>query len=80
MTTSGAGIIHPSGKRALTNREFACLQGFPLVHTFSDREVKKQIGNAVSPPFAKILLGHIRKELEKVDGIPSRQEEEVIEL
>ncbi|MCJ1352947.1 MAG: hypothetical protein MMC33_002931 [Icmadophila ericetorum] len=73
MTTSGAGIVHPSGKRALTDREFACLQGFPLCHVFSEREVKRQIGNAVSPPFARVLFGHVRRELERVDGVPSRR-------
>ena len=73
MTTNGQGQVHPSGRRAFTNREWACLQGFPLEHRFGRREVKKQIGNAVSPIFAKALMEHIKKSLMKADGIPEEQ-------
>ncbi|KAI9833796.1 MAG: hypothetical protein M1819_003531 [Sarea resinae] len=69
ITTSGGGNIHPSGARDLTHRELACLQGFPLEHKFGLVCVKKQIGNAVPPSVAKVLLEHIKKALRKADGI-----------
>lgn len=34
ITTTGGHMIHPSGTRDFTHREFACLQGFPLEHRF----------------------------------------------
>jgi DNA (cytosine-5)-methyltransferase 1 len=69
ITTHGGQNYHPSGKRGLTNREFAALQGFPMEHTFSDKNVKKQIGNAVPPSVAKILFEAVRKALEEADGV-----------
>ncbi|KAI9880748.1 MAG: hypothetical protein M1830_000637 [Pleopsidium flavum] len=69
ITTSGGGNIHPSGKRDLTHREFACLQGFPLEHKFGPVRVKKQIGNAVPPSIAKVLFEEIKKALLKADGL-----------
>lgn len=69
MTTSGGGMIHPSGQRTLTNREFACLQGFPLQQQFSDTGVKRQIGNAVPPIVAKVLFEEIKRTLMKADGV-----------
>ena len=78
MTTNGQGQVHPSGKRAFTNREWACLQGFPLEHVFGKKEVKKQIGNAVPPIFAKALMEHIKKSLMKADGVPDVEEMEIV--
>ena len=69
ITTSGGGIIHPSGTRDYTHREFACLQRFPLGHKFGGTGVKKQIGNAVPPIVAKILLETVRDALLKADGL-----------
>jgi len=69
ITTSGGGNIHPSGKRDLTHREFACLQGFPLEHKFGPVRVKKQIGNAVPPSIARVLFEEIKKALLKADGL-----------
>jgi DNA (cytosine-5)-methyltransferase 1 len=69
ITTHGGQNYHPSGKRGLTNREFAALQGFPIEHTFSEKNVKKQIGNAVPPSIAKILFEAVRKALEEADGV-----------
>lgn len=69
MTTSGAGICHPSGQRSLTHREYACIQGFPLEHKFSTNDVLKQIGNAVPPLFAKILFEQVKRALLKADGV-----------
>ena len=69
VTTSGGGIIHPSGKRDYTHREFACLQSFPLGHKFGGTGVKKQIGNAVPPAVAKILLETVKDALLGADGL-----------
>ncbi len=69
MTTSGAGMVHLSGTRSLTHREYACLQGFGLEHKFAQHGIRKQIGNAVPPLVAKILLESIKKALMKVDGL-----------
>ena len=57
------------------NREFACLQTFPLYHEFRPLGVNKittireQIGNAVPPHFGKVLFTWLRKSLEKADGV-----------
>ncbi|TEY84248.1 hypothetical protein BOTCAL_0018g00250 [Botryotinia calthae] len=69
MTTSGGDNWHPSGKRGFTDREFACLQGFPLEHKFGQNGVKKQIGNAVPPVVAKVLFEGIRMFMEGTDGV-----------
>lgn len=69
MTTSGGDNWHPSGKRGFTDREFACLQGFPLEHKFGQNAIKKQIGNAVPPVVAKVLFEEIRKFMERTDGV-----------
>jgi DNA (cytosine-5)-methyltransferase 1 len=69
MTTSGGQNYHPSGTRDFTLREYACLQGFPLNHTFLGSGIKKQIGNAVPPCVAKVLLKSIKMDLDEADGI-----------
>jgi len=48
---------HPVQNRALTAREAALLQGFPLEFEFKGNrgEVRKQIGNAVPPPLAEAI-------------------------
>jgi DNA (cytosine-5)-methyltransferase 1 len=69
ITTHGGQNYHPSGKRPFTNREFACLQGFPLNHNFSNINVKKQIGNAYPSLISKVIFKHIKEQLEKADGI-----------
>lgn len=83
ITCSGGDYnYHPSGKRGFTIREFAALQGFPPVHTFSGMSghglrlkgstiVRKQIGNAVPPVVARTLFESIVKDLQRVDGIES---------
>ncbi|GAD91581.1 C-5 cytosine methyltransferase DmtA [Paecilomyces variotii No. 5] len=63
----GENNHHPSGKRGFTNREFACLQTFPLNHSFGRREVRKQIGNAVPPAIARALYREIIKSLRRTD-------------
>lgn len=52
----------------MTNRELAALQGFPLNHVFYGCEIKKQVGNAVPPIFARRLLESVRRQLERRDG------------
>lgn len=52
----GGPISHPSGKRAFTHRELACLQGFPLEHQFGPARARKQIGNAYPPIVAKVFF------------------------
>ena len=69
MTTSGDGMVHPSGTRSLTHREYACLQKFPLEHKFGERGITKQIGNAVPPCMAKPLFETIIKALLRADGL-----------
>ncbi len=69
MTTSGGQNYHPSGTRDLTLREYAALQGFPMVHVFKGNYVKKQIGNAVPPFCAKVLFESIKKDLDRADGV-----------
>ena len=69
MTTSCGENWHPSGKRGFTDREFACLQGFPLEHKFGPMGVKRQIGNAVPPVVARVLFEGIRRFMEGTDGV-----------
>ena len=56
ITCNGGGNYHPSGLRNYTHREYACLQTFPLHHQFPSQAVMKQIGNAMPPLFAKMLV------------------------
>ncbi|KAI9697438.1 MAG: hypothetical protein M1836_004716 [Candelina mexicana] len=69
ITTSGGDNYHPSGIRGFTDREFACLQGFPLEHKFGKTRVKKQIGNAVPPSVALVIFKHLKNALLKADGL-----------
>ena len=69
VTTSGGMKIHPNGTRTLTVREIACLQGVPLQHKVGDKGAVKQIGNMVPPIVAHAFLDHIRRFLEKDDGV-----------
>lgn len=54
-------FVHPTEDRLLTLRECARIQGFPDVFTFAGSwsSVATQIGNAIPPPFMRILAGHI---------------------
>ena len=70
-TSGGQNNYHPSG-RPYTVRELACLQIFPLEHEFADEcntMLNKQIGNAVSPLFAKVLLEACKRNIMEADGI-----------
>lgn len=66
---SGSVYHHPDGKRDLTQRELACIQGFPTSHQFEGSYVKKQIGNAFPPSVAMEFYQHLRQHLEEVDGV-----------
>ena len=68
MTTSGGQNYHPSGKRDLTLREYACLQAFPLEHQFKGTGIKRQIGNAVPPCVGRVVFTGIREVLLRKDG------------
>ena len=58
---------HPKSNRAITAREAALIQGFPLDFEFKGNrgEVRKQIGNAVPPPLAKSIGKSICEILDK---------------
>ncbi|APA07988.1 hypothetical protein SS1G_00377 [Sclerotinia sclerotiorum 1980 UF-70] len=68
LTNGGSGLGLPDGSRGMTNRELAALQGFPLNHVFYGCEIRRQVGNAVPPVFGRILLGSVRRQLERRDG------------
>lgn len=73
VTCSGGEFnYHPSGKRGFTTREFACLQTFPRDFEFSEKNIRRQVGNAVPPVFAAAIYREITKSLRKTD----EQEEE----
>ncbi|MBO9703674.1 MAG: DNA cytosine methyltransferase [Sporocytophaga sp.] len=60
---------HPKENRAITAREAALIQGFPLNFEFIGNrgEVRKQIGNAVPPPLAKEIGLAIKKILDNTN-------------
>lgn len=66
VTCGGGENYHPSGLRRYTNREFACLQTFPLDFKFHNN-VKKQIGNAVPPRLSQTIYEAIIKSLHETD-------------
>lgn len=66
---SGSVYHHPDGERDFTQRELACLQGFPTSHRFQGSYVKKQIGNAFPPSVAMEFYQHLRQHMEEVDGV-----------
>lgn len=80
VTCSGGELnYHPSGRRGFTNREFACLQTFPMGYRFGPREIRKQIGNAVPPILARAIYREILRSLRKTDEEESRPSEIVID-
>ncbi|KAJ5180158.1 hypothetical protein N7492_003368 [Penicillium capsulatum] len=64
---------HPSGARTFTCREFACLQTFPMEYRFSKQQVRRQIGNAVPPLFAKAIYREVHKSLRETDKQEMRE-------
>lgn len=72
ITGSGGGgthVYHWSEPRALTNRERARIQTFPDSYVFegSKESVRKQIGMAVPPTGAKIIIQSVLKTFAGVD-------------
>lgn len=68
ITTAGSPDPHPDGNRCFTDRELACLQGFPLEHVFAGTKKKMQIGNSFPPLVAKVFFSCILRQLEETDG------------
>lgn len=65
---SSGPFVHPSENRALTPREAARLQTFPDRYRFFDKQVQRQIGNAVPPLLAKaVAQGIMAKFTEDTD-------------
>ena len=56
---SSGPFVHPSEHRALTPREAARLQSFPDRYHFFDKQVQRQIGNAVPPLLAKAVAREV---------------------
>jgi len=82
-TPSCGRYVHPEQHRGLTVREAALLQGFPedtfFEGPFDDKF--KQIGNAVSPQFARIVAEHLAREWSANHDDPARDaHEEKLEL
>jgi len=82
--THGYHHIEP---RRLTNREQARLQGFPddFIFEYGDGardkrsaypRVRRQIGNAVPPPAAQLIIGELAETL-RVAGVPARSVREI---
>jgi DNA (cytosine-5)-methyltransferase 1 len=71
VTCNGGGerSYHPSGNRAFSVRELACIQGFPLEHRFNGTRAQriKQIGNAVPPVFAAAIFRQVEQSMRETD-------------
>ncbi|KLU83146.1 RIP defective [Magnaporthiopsis poae ATCC 64411] len=76
VTTSGVTSVHFSGTRRFTDRELACIQGFPLDFHFQGNCVKKQIGNAFPPTVVEHLFRHLRQQLRKADGLDNGDDDD----
>jgi len=84
MTTLCTGIGngrfgHPEQHRAISLREAAIFQTFPVSYDFIDPKVKfsakaisRQIGNAVPVTLGKVIARSIRQHLKELDATPSR--------
>ncbi|KAL1987110.1 hypothetical protein VTN96DRAFT_4716 [Rasamsonia emersonii] len=70
--SGGEGNYHPSGKRNYTNREYACLQTFPMDYKFYAKGVVKQIGNAVPPLLSQTIYRAIIQSLRETDEAEMR--------
>ncbi len=78
-TPSCGRFVHPEQHRGLSIREAALLQGFPddvmFEGPFDDKF--KQIGNAVSPHFARAVAEHLAKEWFEDHDDPTRGEDDI---
>jgi len=57
--------LHPDEHRPITHAEAAIIQGFPehFVWCGNKSSIGRQIGNAVPPPLAKAIAGHLARHL-----------------
>ncbi|KAI1277276.1 S-adenosyl-L-methionine-dependent methyltransferase [Xylaria sp. FL0933] len=71
IVTAGTTWPHPSGTRNFTLRELACIQGFPMEHTFagSMTQARRQIGNAFPPVVVEVIYRHLRDWLLRQDRV-----------
>ena len=60
---SSGPFVHPSEHRALTPREAARLQTFSDNYRFVDKQIQRQIGNAVPPLLAKAVAAEVVAQL-----------------
>src|SRR5665811_603316 len=60
---SSGPFVHPSEDRAITPREAARLQSFPDTYQFFDKNIARQIGNAVPPVLALAVATRIAQTL-----------------
>ncbi|MGE3779432.1 MAG: DNA cytosine methyltransferase [Pirellulaceae bacterium] len=74
---SSGPFVHPTENRALTPREAARLQSFPDRYRFVDKQVQRQIGNAVPPLLAKAVAVEVVK---KFDAASDRDTDEHVSL
>jgi DNA (cytosine-5)-methyltransferase 1 len=67
--TQKSGGYHPNGRRDFNLQEMAQMQGFSADHRFYGNitSIRRQIGNAVPPVFAKKLFKSIIPALEETD-------------
>lgn len=76
-TPSCGRYTHPEQHRGLSVREAALLQGFPPTFTFEGPfdDKYKQIGNAVSPMFARAVAEHLDREwvADHTTGLSNRE-------
>jgi DNA (cytosine-5)-methyltransferase 1 len=67
---SSGPFVHPNQNRALTPREAARLQSFPDRYEFFDKNVQRQVGNAVPPLLARaVALEVARKFPQRVRSV-----------
>lgn len=75
-TPSCGRFTHPEQHRGLSVREAALLQGFPKDYVFDGPfdDKFKQIGNAVSPTFARAVATHLAEEWFRGHGLERREQ------
>lgn len=71
---SSGPFVHPAENRSLTPREAARLQSFPDRYRFVDKQVQRQIGNAVPPLLARAVAQEIVAKFEMFDDQSSEKE------
>lgn len=65
---SSGPFVHPTENRALTPREAARLQSFPDCYEFVDKQVQRQIGNAVPPLLARAVALEVARKFKDTAG------------